>query len=893
MRRIEEEYGGEIKDFVDQKQLLQENLDELQSTCNLTDIMLKDKGVELLLIKKEIEGKMTQLLEPPLPEMPSDPKYDVRFVPGDVALGRLSFGNEENKEHDILDDEILLKKMKMQESSASNGSLSVSQTNEPDVITNTAQNEKCKTKEMFTSMRSDMRAGFCNTNSQTEAKSLVSRDTCTNKVETRERGVFARVSDMKARGTMTERSDVRSLKCQTDQVDSKEMSSDLPNTDSGSKQLSLSALSKSGIVSSGPSTKQGYSGIIQFNEDVRSVELPGAESRRGANATGDFHQTDSRGNYRPAPDLLPTSVGFSNFSYTPSRGIRSIKTQTEKSAPEADLTANSADKEFVNSNVQKPTEAENLRQENETPAPLRRERPRRLRTVDTGVLPVHQVKRIQDMTDSATSPGNIHFRDAGVLVSCDISSKDTQTTSVKRDDSGTSTDRKSQLVRSTSTQAISMTDKDTTTPIVTSENKITWTEPTPTSDRATSTVATKTQERCTGTVPVKSGDISIQVKPYSSAVFTNTPVVSSSDQESQTIIETIDQGTIPDADIEARYSRKDKVDEIMDSSVDFITPPQSPGKSQVKTVDKATDPVKIPCFSKSTETVKVATMTSFTETTCVKFVDKDTSTSVTKTNDQWTATPQPQLISTGVTPPIPATLDVGVATNITLTDDQATCTDVKAFRDSHTETIVVVCDNETLTETIKQVDAQTSVDIHTDNQECETDNTENIDQSSMTERYSPRETVHTGTRSRQCEAPVLHNKETNTSRRRRKSKESQTLFSPNLCSFCGCTYASHGQDNTAPLSGSSASGTVFEDPLGPSLKAFKDSSTMPHPLDTQDVGTMAISCVTCQHEFHETAIQTSHPKLYDKSSATSFDLDLDFLERALSREYQVSMTPST
>ena len=41
-----------------QKEPLQETLENLMSTTNLTDIILKDKSIELLLLKREIENKL-------------------------------------------------------------------------------------------------------------------------------------------------------------------------------------------------------------------------------------------------------------------------------------------------------------------------------------------------------------------------------------------------------------------------------------------------------------------------------------------------------------------------------------------------------------------------------------------------------------------------------------------------------------------------------------------------------------------------------------------------------------------------------------------------------------------------------------------------------------------
>ncbi|KAH9525338.1 hypothetical protein Btru_001088 [Bulinus truncatus] len=750
MKHIDELYGGEIKVFVEQKTSLQESLDELQSTCNLTDIMLKDKGVELLLIKKEVESKMTHLLGPTLPDIPSDPRYDVKFVPGDVALGRLSYGLGLGVREDEMDDEKCeLKKGRV----AADGELmngGLSESHDPDVISNCTQTERCKTKEESTSMLSNMKGGFCSSLSQTDRQGVTTRDTCTGKVETRERGVTALVFDVRAKGTMTERSDVRSLKCQTD------------------RQLSIDVIESPVTVSrSGQVTCESKSLMAKAAEYSSCVDQPVSN-----NSSLVYHSTN-RPECATVPDLLHSSEGFNSFSYTPGRRIRSIKIQTEISA--LDIAGEASEKQFIQEVLLAERKVEKVNQDRENVSSLTRARERR--------------RRLESL--EPPQGDRMLVRNSPVCPVC-LGKPQTASPSKSRRpsvDCSTTTEKKSHSEKSTSTNSVSVTDMDTNTPQVTQETKVTWTEKMSTSDRATCTVGVKTQDRATGTVAARAVDVGSQVCPLANVVSTNTPVIYQNEHECQAVADMVDQGTAPDPEIEMAAAKKDlQLSVALDSSVDFMTPPQSPVRAPpVKMCDRASDPIRTPSTSRATETLKVKLVTSATETVSTKTVDKDTTTNALKTIDQWTETISPTLVSTGVTPPVPATIDVGVTTNVVLTNEQATCTDVKAYRDSHTETVIVVCDNETLTDAKTFSDAQTAAEILTENQECETNKLDNADECSMTDACTAwDDSVNdTGTQSSpQNSSPVVvSHRETKDRRHRRRAREVQT--GPVQCSSCG------------------------------------------------------------------------------------------------------------
>ncbi|GFN90103.1 E3 ubiquitin-protein ligase trim56 [Plakobranchus ocellatus] len=883
MKRIDDVYGGEVQAFVDSRPVLQDNLDELQSTVQLTDIMLRDKGVEVLLIKRDIEVKMEQLLEPRLETIPSDPTlYDIRFVPGDVVLGKLSFGEEPGNEEE--EDEISKLKKKEQTQVKKNvevldngtavsvhtsSTKATSPQNDPDVITNCTQTEKCRTTESSTSMQGSKQSIVVHTNIQSKEniKNTVKNGACTHDYSSKAAGVGSEIITDESGVTNGRRSNLE-----------------------GRKLWSLNTIGNGHSEQSSTSDlfSQTDSSSLESAAIMRARRRAEREARKEA-ASG------IRSDRAPAPDLVPigstsrsantstTATSSGAYSYTPGRMIRSRKIQTEISALDVEAGVSNSDREFVQTILQAELAAERLRQEKELASlsPRLRDRPRRVRTAEMGVMTMHKVRIVPEMLDKETASECVQHRDVALQALSESSTNYTQTPVVRLENSGMCTDREGQAEKGTATVSIDLEDKETCTAVIMSETKGTWTDAVATSDRATATMAIKLQHRAIGTVPTSTGTRGCQINPQVNAVFTNTPVITTADLEVQATPNVCHTATMPDPD--KRANNTIEVNQpaslnVSESAADFLTPPQSPSRfSPTVTCDRASDAYHTPSHNKSTETVQVQTISSSTETPTVKVVDRDMATEETKTLNQWTETYTPTLINTGVTPPRPDTLEVGVATDVVLTDEQATCTDIVSFRDTHTETALVVCDGETLTDPVGHSDAQTSVEIYTESRQCETDAVEISDETCMTEHYNPWEYVDTNTQASQCDTAILKTKETNTAQVKRKAKEAQTAPDPDVCPECG--NVEKKDEATQDLG---VAGTNIDPILS---KAFRDSSTMPQLQVTQDVGTMAISCNVCNHQYQETAIQTFQPKLYDKSSATSFDLHENFLACALSREY--------
>lgn len=82
-------YGKELMEYVNRKNEMQTNLDSLKSTCSLTELVLKGKDIELLLLKKQVQEKLGCLADVTLKDLPSTVHKHVSFVPGSMELGSL------------------------------------------------------------------------------------------------------------------------------------------------------------------------------------------------------------------------------------------------------------------------------------------------------------------------------------------------------------------------------------------------------------------------------------------------------------------------------------------------------------------------------------------------------------------------------------------------------------------------------------------------------------------------------------------------------------------------------------------------------------------------------------------------------------------------------------
>lgn len=87
---LEHIYGNDTNDCLKRRDELEALLDQLKSTCNLTEMVVKGKDIEMLLLKKQLCEKFDEFEEIKLEAVPKNVLKKVNFVPGMLDLGRLT-----------------------------------------------------------------------------------------------------------------------------------------------------------------------------------------------------------------------------------------------------------------------------------------------------------------------------------------------------------------------------------------------------------------------------------------------------------------------------------------------------------------------------------------------------------------------------------------------------------------------------------------------------------------------------------------------------------------------------------------------------------------------------------------------------------------------------------
>ncbi|XP_013402623.1 E3 ubiquitin-protein ligase TRIM56 isoform X2 [Lingula anatina] len=80
-------YGPALMEFIHRKADMQITLEGLKSTCNLTELILKGKDIELLLLKNQVQEKLRNLSDLDLKPLPPTVGKQVQFVPGALDMG--------------------------------------------------------------------------------------------------------------------------------------------------------------------------------------------------------------------------------------------------------------------------------------------------------------------------------------------------------------------------------------------------------------------------------------------------------------------------------------------------------------------------------------------------------------------------------------------------------------------------------------------------------------------------------------------------------------------------------------------------------------------------------------------------------------------------------------
>ena len=122
---LHEIYGKELMEYVARRSEMQINLDSLKSTCSLTELVLKGKDIELLLLKKQVSEKLSHLSDIEITNLPSTVSKTITFVPGSLELGCLDDLDNIKKKEEKKEPEIKLRSVETQTEGLSRSSRSV------------------------------------------------------------------------------------------------------------------------------------------------------------------------------------------------------------------------------------------------------------------------------------------------------------------------------------------------------------------------------------------------------------------------------------------------------------------------------------------------------------------------------------------------------------------------------------------------------------------------------------------------------------------------------------------------------------------------------------------------------------------------------------------------
>lgn len=87
VKQLHEMFGDEVTDFLGNKSEMRETLDNLQSTVNLAELVVNSKEIEFLLLKKQLNEKLTAMCEFQVKQPPKHARKEPIFCQGSVSLG--------------------------------------------------------------------------------------------------------------------------------------------------------------------------------------------------------------------------------------------------------------------------------------------------------------------------------------------------------------------------------------------------------------------------------------------------------------------------------------------------------------------------------------------------------------------------------------------------------------------------------------------------------------------------------------------------------------------------------------------------------------------------------------------------------------------------------------
>ena len=98
---LDKHFGDETINYIKKKEEMEAFLEQLKSTCSLTEVVVKGTDIEMLLLKKQLCEKFTEFQNVQLEPLPKNIFKKVMFVPGSVDMGEIKDPNGEvdNESH--------------------------------------------------------------------------------------------------------------------------------------------------------------------------------------------------------------------------------------------------------------------------------------------------------------------------------------------------------------------------------------------------------------------------------------------------------------------------------------------------------------------------------------------------------------------------------------------------------------------------------------------------------------------------------------------------------------------------------------------------------------------------------------------------------------------------
>lgn len=659
MQRVDQEFGDKVQGFLQNKEWLQENFENLQSSCNLAEIIMNDKGIEMLLLKKELQNKLSTLLEPGLPAEPELMSQGIKFVPGNVKLGYISLDNEDNG------------------SECDGGSV----------------------KHHYDEDNDRPRKRLC-----------VTRDTQTDPV--------ANVPDITAEiNFVVPTTSFNSHSYPSDNIYNKRPMNGLDNI--------VSVFKTDVSVNTMCSMSDSKSHMFYSDEPTspRTCVKCCAELKKDYSvSTGSLPVID--GDPPAIQDIIITNCNETDREKRRRRRslIKSRRVQTDVSLSNEDCSADEllrvSSQESLNGSFRK------YSSQNSLPPVCEPVETRTFGTdpIDFGpelksksVNTTQAVKLVPDVRSVRTNTGKPEIRDSTTMTFPNNRTMDTQTTVKETVHKLVATDYAGQRNKRTSTPIIITTDNSTCMPSVTHENKVTWTEAVPTTERSICTENSEMVETSTETMKPILCDQGTFAQPEMKTTETNTPPVDiktpSASAPSAASASSEGATAVKERKTKPKDKDKDKKEKTTDRKKKDKDKKERKERKKFSDCSVETDPV-------------------FTS-------EKETGTAMVQQKHSWTSTESPQLVNTGVSPARPATREACISTNPVAYMDQGTHTNVISLQDNTTETVNIICDSETLTERIGLHDAQTSVDVYSENAETITETCHITESGCMTDTTWP------------------------------------------------------------------------------------------------------------------------------------------------------------